>query len=90
MGPKMHVFEGKINQIHDSISRHMICEVCKKTSLKSPTVADTIYIPLKGGHHRQLNNQCKDPIDNDKDCRVGQLTNSADECWLAKMSIVAS
>ena len=36
MGPKMHVFEGEINQIHDSISRHMICEVCKKTSLKSP------------------------------------------------------
>ena len=76
--------------MHDSMSRHMICEVCKKTSLKSPTVADTIYIPIKGGQHRHLDNQCKDPIDNDKDCRVGQLTNLADECWLAKMSIVAS
>ena len=52
----------------------MICEVCKKTSLKSPTVADSIYIPLKGGHHRQLDNQCKDPMDKTKDCRVGQLT----------------
>ena len=27
------------------------------------------------GHHRQLDNQCKDPMDKTKDCRVGQLTN---------------
>ena len=37
-------------------------------------------IPLKGGHHRQLDNQLKGPMDNDKDCRVGRLTKSADEC----------
>ena len=26
------------------------------------------------GLHCQLDNQCKDPMDNNKDCRVGQLT----------------
>ena len=26
------------------------------------------------GHHRQLDNQCRDPMNNNKDCRVGQLT----------------
>ena len=31
--------------------------------------------PLIEGHHRQLDNQCKDPMDNNKDCRVGQLTS---------------
>ena len=41
-------------------------------------VADTIYLhPLIGGHHCQLDNQCRDPMKNNKDCRVGQLTTSA-------------
>ena len=30
--------------------------------------------PLIGGHQRQLNNRCKDPMINNRDCRIGQLT----------------
>ena len=37
-------------------------------------VADTIFPSLIEGHHRQLDNQYRDPMNNNKDCRVGQLT----------------
>ena len=63
-----------------SIWRYIICEICKKNGSNRPflasRVADTIFPPPIEGHHRQLDNQCKDPMDNNKDCRVGQLTNS--------------
>ena len=62
-----------------SIWRYIICEICKKNGSNRPflasRVADTIFPPPIEGHHRQLDNQCKDPMDNNKDCRVGQLTN---------------
>ena len=62
-----------------SIWRYVICEICKKNWSNRPflasRVADTISPPPIEGHHRQLDNQCKDPMDNNKDCRVGQLTN---------------
>ena len=58
--------------------RYVICEICKKNGSNRPflasRVADTIFPPLIEGHHRQLDNQCKDPMDKTKDCRVGQLT----------------
>ena len=62
-----------------SIWRYVICEICKKNGSNRPflasRVANTIFPPPIEGHHRQLDNQCKDPMDNNKDCRVGQLTN---------------
>ena len=62
-----------------SIWRYIICEICKKNGSNRPflasRVADTIFPPPIEGYHRQLDNQCKDPMDNKKDCRVGQLTN---------------
>ena len=62
-----------------SIWRYIICEICKKNGSNRPflasRVADTIFPPPIEGHHRQLDNQCKDPMDNNKDCRVGQLTS---------------
>ena len=61
-----------------SIWRYIICEICKKNGSNRPflasRVADTIFPPPIEGYHRQLDNQCKDPMDNNKDCRVGQLT----------------
>ena len=61
-----------------SIWRYVICEICKKNGSNRPflasRVADTIFPPPIEGLHRQLDNQCKDPMDNNKDCRVGQLT----------------
>ena len=61
-----------------SIWRYVICEICKKNGSNRPflasRVADTIFPPPIEGHHRQLDNQCKDPMDKTKDCRVGQLT----------------
>ena len=61
-----------------SIWRYIICEICKKNGSNRPflasRVADTIFPPPIEGHHRQLDNQCKDPMANNKDCRVGQLT----------------
>ena len=61
-----------------SIWRYIICEICKKNGSNRPflasRVADTIFPPPIEGHHRQLDNQCKDPMDKTKDCRVGQLT----------------
>ena len=63
-----------------SIWRYIICEICKKNGSNRPflasRVADTIFPPPIEGYHRQLDNQCKDPMDNNKDCRVGQLTNT--------------
>ena len=62
-----------------SIWRYVICEICKKNGSNRPflasRVADTIFPPPIEGHHRQLDNQCKDPMDKTKDCRVGQLTS---------------
>ena len=68
-----------------SIWRYIICEICKKNGSNRPflasRVADTIFPPPIEGHHRQLDNQCKDPMDNNKDCRVGQLTkNTCNVC----------
>ena len=64
-----------------SIWRYIICEICKKNGSNRPflasRVADTIFPPPIEGHHRQLDNQCKDPMDKNKDCRVGQLTNQS-------------
>ena len=61
-----------------SIWRYIICEICKKNGSNRPflasRVADTIFPPPIEGHHCQLDNQCKDPMDKTKDCRVGQLT----------------
>ena len=63
-----------------SIWRYIICEICKKNGSNRPflasRVADTIFPPHIEGHHRQLDNQCRDPMNNNKDCRVGQLTIS--------------
>ena len=63
-----------------SIWRYIICEICKKNGSNRPflasRVADTIFPPPIEGHHRQLDNQCKDPMDKTKDCRVGQLTSN--------------
>ena len=68
-----------------SIWRYVICEICKKNGSNRPflasRVADTIFPPPIEGHHRQLDNQCKDPMDKTKDCRVGQLTNIAAPCF---------
>jgi hypothetical protein len=66
-----------------SIWRYIICEICKKNGSNRPflasRVADTIFPPPIEGHHRQLDNQCKDPMDKTKDCRVGQLTSEKQE-----------
>ena len=66
-----------------SIWRYIICEICKKNGSNRPflasRVADTIFPPPIEGHHRQLDNQCKDPMDKTKDCQVGQLTNVDDD-----------
>ena len=68
-----------------SIWRYVICEICKKNGSNRPflasRVADTIFPPPIEGHHRQLDNQCKDPMDKTKDCRVGQLTTRMSE-WI--------
>ena len=62
-----------------SIWRYVICEICKKMGKIAhfwpPEWLIQSSPPLIEGHHRQLDNQCKDPMDNNKDCRVGQLTN---------------
>ena len=42
------------------------------------------------GHHRQLDNQCKDPMDNNKDCRVGQLTTSRVDKFIDKSKIASN
>ena len=67
-----------------SIWRYVICEICKKNGSNRPflasRVADTIFPPLIEGHHRQLDNQCRDPMNNNKDCRVGQLTSIIETC----------
>ena len=62
-----------------SIWRHVICEICKKNWLKLPIPGPQIgrynLHPLIEGHHCQLDNQCKETMNKNKDCRVGQLTN---------------
>ena len=84
-----------------SIWRYIICEICKKNGSNRPflasRVADTIFPPPIEGHHRQLDNQCKDPMDNNKDCRVGQLTRqgqagskAADQCTYCIYQYTAS
>ena len=55
-----------------------------KTCLETPSLTKSCVIPstllyyislLSGyGHLDNLHNQCKDPMDNDRNCRVGQLT----------------
>ena len=77
-----------------SIWRYIICEICKKNGSNRPflasRVADTIFPPPIEGHHRQLDNQCKDPMDNNKDCRVGQLTTSSCFCILCHALLASS
>ena len=77
-----------------SIWRYIICEICKKNGSNRPflasRVADTIFPPPIEGHHRQLDNQCKDPMDKTKDCRVGQLTRAEPPCiwpWLPWLDV---
>ena len=74
-----------------SIWRYVICEICKKNGSNRPflasRVADTIFPPLIEGHHRQLDNQCRDPMNNNKDCRVGQLTSLQDPCEPTKIFV---
>ena len=54
-----------------SIWRHVICEICNKNWLKSHIsgLHSGRYNlhPLIRGHHCQLDNQCRDPITNNKD-----------------------
>ena len=74
---KRHIFQG----FHE-FPKMKIQNVCNLHLRKfvniASRVADTIYLhPLIGGHHCQLDNQCRDPMNNNKDCRVGQLTTSA-------------
>ena len=75
-----------------SIWRYIICEICKKNGSNRPflasRVADTIFPPPIEGHHRQLDNQCKDPMDKTKDCRVGQLTNNVPSWYHSRTSFL--
>ena len=77
-----------------SIWRYIICEICKKNGSNRPflasRVADTIFPPPIEGHHRQLDNQCKDPMDNNKDCRVGQLTTSLPTCSQVSTTVMVA
>ena len=80
---KVHAFGGEIHQLQDgnkfSIWRHMICEICKnwpKSPISGLQGGRYNLHPLIGGHHCQLDTQCRDPMNNNKDCRVGQLTKS--------------
>ena len=71
-----------------SIWRCVICEICNKNWLKSPISGlqsgrYNLHFLIRG-HHCQLDDQCRDAINNDKDCWVGQLTRSSQtqKCWL--------
>ena len=50
-----------------SIWRYVICDICLQGGRFN------LHLII-GGHHCQQDNQCRDPMKNKKDCRVGQLT----------------
>ena len=50
-------------------------EIHRETGHSRVAHCFTTYISIKSGHGN-LDIQCKDPMNNDKDCRVGRLTTS--------------
>ena len=74
MGPQNTCILGR-NTLNTRQQRHIICEVCRKKVTQIAYGLHAIQLhPLIDGHQCQLHNECRDPMNNNKDCWVEQLT----------------